>query len=1353
MLVDFIDHRRRLERKGGNARRDRWRLRPRFEILEPYRLLSGGPFLVTDAGDSGPDTLRQAILDANQAGGGEIDFDLPLDPSGFPLPIEPDSALPVIRGFVDIRGDTQPVAESVPYFVVLDGSFAGSSAAGLQFGAGSDFSDLRGLDIHSFGGGAILITSNHNTIAGNFIESNSGDGVSLVDSHENLVLGNAVFGNSGNGVSIAGAGAYWNTVQGNQILDNQGNGVAITGRAQLNVVGGPTFGNYNYLGLGDYNEISQNGNSGVLIDGAGTTENTVAGNFIGTDSTILSGIGDTGVADDLGNVGAGITVEYGAGFNTIGSVDDTVASEVGGPAPNYVAYNSDGIVLNDAYNNTLTRNYVGTDGTGSINGPNTGDGILIEEGAQANTVGGTTESASNVIESNAKMGVRITGDKGPFLATSGNVVEGNVIGLNDDGVDIAGSANGNTVAGNDIGTDVAGKNLGNRVGGVLLDGGVYSNVIGGTEPGAGNLIGDNLQGGIIADGASGNVIAGNFIGGDPGLFINAPNHGVGVDLEVGCSFNVIGGTESGARNVIVRNDDSGIRIAGLGAIYNTVEGNLVSGNGAHPAPDGSSDGVFISDTDFNFIGGTVPGAGNRIVSNFGDGVGLDFTEYSQIQGNVIGTSQFGTTEGNMGAGVRISDSANNTVGGTTPQARNVIANNEGNGVLITGSENLAPKGHNIVEGNYIGLTADGAFADGNLLSGVAVMGVGLNSIGGTTAGAGNVISGNNQSGIVIIGDGAGKNVIQGDLIGTDASGNQPRGNEFGGIYIGDGSAFGVPGDATSTTVGGPGSARNVISANGGNGIWINGSNSLLNVIAGNAIGTSLDGTKALGNKLNGVFLSDAAHETIGMKGFGLGNVISANGQSGIAIIGEDALDNVIQNNLIGARKPGITAMGNGFSGIYVGNAAGFGLPYIGAPYDNTIGGTTPSEGNTITGNGGNGIWINGPGPYAIGNLVEGNSIGVDFDGVAVGNALDGVRISDAGLNTIGGTAHGAGNVISGNALDGVVVIDDLSQGPLPVTTANLVQGNFIGTDATGKSALGNGIDGVFIVEANNNNVGGAIAGAANVIAFNAGTGVSVVGDHALRDAILRNSIHDNGGLGIDLGDDGETPNTPGSPHTGPNMLQSYPGITSASHTQSGYTIKGHLDFSQPSTTVRVEFFASHQPNSSGFGDGQSFLGFLNVKTDNLGNATFSFSAPLITGMGFVTATATVAGNTSEFSPAVLATSPADVTSQVSFSWGFQQVNALYADLFVSINSVVNTAIDGPFRLVVSDLGGAVHVVNATGYTTKVFIGSPYIDVLNAGKSLGPGQSVSVELIFLWPLGAHTASKFFNFHLFAGPGQL
>jgi len=64
MLVDFIDHRRRLERKGGNARRDRWRLRPRFEILEPYRLLSGGPFLVTDAGDSGPDTLRQAILAA-----------------------------------------------------------------------------------------------------------------------------------------------------------------------------------------------------------------------------------------------------------------------------------------------------------------------------------------------------------------------------------------------------------------------------------------------------------------------------------------------------------------------------------------------------------------------------------------------------------------------------------------------------------------------------------------------------------------------------------------------------------------------------------------------------------------------------------------------------------------------------------------------------------------------------------------------------------------------------------------------------------------------------------------------------------------------------------------------------------------------------------------------------------------------------------------------------------------------------------------------------------------------------------------------------------------------------------------
>src|SRR5206468_1660719 len=106
----------------------------------------------------------------------------------------------------------------------------------------------------------------------------------------------------------------------------------------------------------------------------------------------------------------------------------------------------------------------------------------------------------------------------------------------------------------------------------------------------------------------------------------------------------------------------------------------------------------------------------------------------------------------------------------------------------------------------------------------------------------------------------------------------------------------------------------------------------------------------------------------------------------------------------------------------------------------------------------------------------------------------------------------------------------------------------IGVDAGGTDALGNGGDGVFILSfSQSNSIGGTIPGAGNVIAFNGGTGV-VVGnsatDPSLGNAILSNSIYANTKLGIDLADDGVTPNN-GSGHAGPNHFQNFPTLTSA----------------------------------------------------------------------------------------------------------------------------------------------------------------------------------------------------------------
>ena len=114
------------------------------------------------------------------------------------------------------------------------------------------------------------------------------------------------------------------------------------------------------------------------------------------------------------------------------------------------------------------------------------------------------------------------------------------------------------------------------------------------------------------------------------------------------------------------------------------------------------------------------------------------------------------------------------------------------------------------------------------------------------------------------------------------------------------------------------------------------------------------------------------------------------------------------------------------------------------------------------------------GSNATGNLVQGNYIGTDISGTtAVANVFDGVDIIDASNNTIGGTIDAARNVISGNGIEGIYI--STLQG---TATSNVVEGNYIGTDVTGAKRLANIADGVAIVDASNNTIGGTTAGAA-----------------------------------------------------------------------------------------------------------------------------------------------------------------------------------------------------------------------------------------------------------------------------------
>ena len=333
--------------------------------------------------------------------------------------------------------------------------------------------------------------------------------------------------------------------------------------------------------------------------------------------------------------------------------------------------------------------------------------------------------------------------------------------------------------------------------------------------------------------------------------------------------------------------------------------------------------------------------------------------------------------------------------------------------------------------------------------------------------------------------------------------------------------------------------------------------------------------------------------------------------------------NTIAGNFIGTNASGTAGfpIPNNNVGVYVKSA------------NNIIGGVLPADRNVVSGNGtasgGRGIWLDTA--IATGNKVIGNYIGTGASGATkVGNSGDGVSIGGSSFNIIGGSTSAERNVISGNGSgNGITIIGN--------ATNNQIMGNFIGTKADGLSPLGNAQLGIYISSGPTNNViGGTASGAGNVIAFNPTSGINLFGAQSINNAILGNSIYSSqSGIGIDLfsGASGVTPNdnNTGDADTGPNNLQNFPVIISAISSGGTTTIKGTLD-SAFSTQFRLEFFSNTAPNSSGFGEGQTFLGFANVVTDASGKASFTFNVPSANVVGgFFSATATDPnGNTSEF---------------------------------------------------------------------------------------------------------------------------
>jgi len=304
-------------------------------------------------------------------------------------------------------------------------------------------------------------------------------------------------------------------------------------------------------------------------------------------------------------------------------------------------------------------------------------------------------------------------------------------------------------------------------------------------------------------------------------------------------FFLSGAAGSTVRGLDIRHFDfAGISLSASGC---TIEGSYMMHNRY---------GIYVAGVQSNIIGGTSPGAGNMISSNiyYGISLGSPSTEYTIIQGNLIGTDPTGMQEmGNGQMGISIQNGKNNLIGGATPEERNIISGNKVDGILLHNSSRDVA--NNTIQGNYIGLTADGL----NRLPNSTGVGVGAgiqvfstgNTIGGANPGEGNVISGNQKQGILMDSTNATDNLIIGNIIGLNAFGTAVVSNGYGGVELVTAASNQIGG-----TVAGMG---NIICGNGRDGVFILHSPAANNAILGNSI---------YGNTDRGIDLSNIEEQPV-----------------------------------------------------------------------------------------------------------------------------------------------------------------------------------------------------------------------------------------------------------------------------------------------------------------------------------------------------------------------------------------------------------------------------------------------------------------------------------------------------------
>ncbi|HNB64921.1 MAG TPA: DUF4347 domain-containing protein, partial [Rhodocyclaceae bacterium] len=1255
--------------------------------------------LLADKGADGRISLREAILAANATANGSggadrIDFSIPDALVGGVHTIAVSAALPTVSEAALIDATTEPDYAGTPV-VVLDGSGAGSSADGLAISAGG--STVKGLTIRNFGHYGIYLTGGGgNLIAGNYIGTDAS--------------------------GAAAAANHWGIV-----VDNSAG----------NVIGGTTAAARNL--------ISGNLNDGINLSGSGATGNLVEGNYIGTNAA--------GTAA-LGNAGVGVAVGAGASGNTIGGASASARNLISGNAE-YGVFVSDPTTSG----NLIQGNWIGLDATGTTALGNGGFGVVVDN------LAANTAILGNVISGNTAAG---------WSASRGGIYL---------------YANGATVQGNRIGTDASGNAFVANGGGSGMSGGIVGRetsanvMIGGTHLGEANVIAGNTGDGVVVEGnATGYTVLGNAI---------HDNSGLGIDL----GHDGVTANDAGDADVGLQNYPTLLSVLSWGG--NTViSGELRSQANtsyrveffANPAggadPSGFGEGLTL----LGFLDVTTDATGYAAISTTLAGVSVAVgSRISATATSKTGATSYGATS-EFGADVAVTPAGAvsvSAISGPTAESGSTATFSVVLTIQPTADVTIALAVSDATEGSLsvssLTFTAanwntpqtvtvtgvDDTWVDGNvaysIVTGAAVSadanynGVGVADVAvvntdndtyntlvvdtvsdtadGDTASIGALIANRGADGHIslreallaanatangsggpdrivfnIAGAGAHTVFLSGALPAlSDAvllDGSSQPGYAGAPLIELDGSGAGSS-DGLVLGAGSDGSTLTGLAVNRFAGIGIEVASSG-NTLSADYVGLRPDGSTAAGNGSDGIRIDNASGNTISH------SVVSGNLGAGIALIGAAASGNSVVGSIVGLDATGAAAVGNGLDGIVLSAGA----------HHNTLGSTTSGQGNVLSGNTGSGIGL-----YTThDNQIIGNLIGVDLGGTtALGNGQSGIAANQTVGEIVGGAAAGAGNTISGNAQNGVTLVD---------ASGTVVQGNRIGLDVSGTTLLGNAGAGVALSGSTSGSlVGGTAAGAGNRIAGNQ-IGV-VIGGTSAGNAILANSMYGNTLLGIDLGWDGVTANDTGDGDTGPNGLQNFPVLTYANSTGGNTTLAGSFN-SAASTPYRLEFYASATGDASGHGEGQTFLGATTVTTDASGNAVFSVSliGVSVANGAVVSATATADlgggsyGGTSEFAanrsattagPGVTVTPTAGLaTSELGATASFSVVldSAPVADVVIALS--VSDATEGSLSVVSLTFTAAnwnqAQTVTVTGVADGIVDGNIAYTVITAQAS-------------------------------------